>query len=376
MKKPPVVLLSGVRWDFLWQRHQALATLFARAGYPTVFVETTGLSDPGFGSARRVLERLLRPGESRKPPEDGALTVYSPFTAPPTKGLFRRANRRLFLPKVARDLLEISGEPPVVFAYPPTRTTLDLLDLLKPRLLFYDCADEYASFPGVPRDVAGTERDLLLRADLVSCTSEHLLRRVRRLRPDAFLSGPGVDYDLFAPLSTEEVSGEARVVCYFGSLDAGRVDFEVLRAVVRAGFELRLVGRAKGAPRSLLRSPGVDFRGEVPHRELPVALAGLDAFLLPYELNDLTLGVSPAKTFECLATGKPVVAAPLPAVERLSKFVYLAREPEDYVETLKSLGESETREKVRERREVALRNSWEERFKEIEEAVWRKLDGG
>jgi hypothetical protein len=44
--KPPVVILSGVRWDFLWQRHQTLATLFAGAGYPTVFVETTGLANP------------------------------------------------------------------------------------------------------------------------------------------------------------------------------------------------------------------------------------------------------------------------------------------------------------------------------------------
>src|SRR5215210_7566375 len=46
LHKPPVVILSGVRWDFLWQRHHTLATLFAGAGYPTVFVETTGLSNP------------------------------------------------------------------------------------------------------------------------------------------------------------------------------------------------------------------------------------------------------------------------------------------------------------------------------------------
>jgi hypothetical protein len=44
--KPPVVILAGIRWDFLWQRHQTLATLFARSGYPTVFVETTGLGVP------------------------------------------------------------------------------------------------------------------------------------------------------------------------------------------------------------------------------------------------------------------------------------------------------------------------------------------
>ena len=42
----PVVVLSGIRWDFLWQRHQILASKLAERGHPTVFVETTGLSNP------------------------------------------------------------------------------------------------------------------------------------------------------------------------------------------------------------------------------------------------------------------------------------------------------------------------------------------
>ena len=54
MTRPPVVVLSGVRWGFLWQRHQTLATLFARAGYPTVFVETTGLANPGPSALRKA----------------------------------------------------------------------------------------------------------------------------------------------------------------------------------------------------------------------------------------------------------------------------------------------------------------------------------
>src|SRR5918999_6460145 len=62
--KPPVVILSGVRWDFLWQRHQTLATLFASAGYPTVFVETTGLANPRPNKAtlRKVASRIRHAG--------------------------------------------------------------------------------------------------------------------------------------------------------------------------------------------------------------------------------------------------------------------------------------------------------------------------
>ncbi len=60
--------------------------------------------------------------------------------------------------------------------------------------------------------------------------------------------------------------------------------------------------------------PGVQYRGAVPHEGLPASLAGVDAYVLPYEINNLTKGISPAKTYECLATGKPVVASPLPAL--------------------------------------------------------------
>ena len=81
MERPPVVILSGVRWDFLWQRHQDLATLFSRAGYPTVFVETTGLANPhpNRETLRKVASRLSRAGGEGSSAEEG-LTVYSPLT--------------------------------------------------------------------------------------------------------------------------------------------------------------------------------------------------------------------------------------------------------------------------------------------------------
>ncbi len=396
MRKPPVVILAGVRWDFLWQRHQTLATLFARAGYPTVFVETTGLSNPtpNIASTRNVLARVSKSLGARKPtgmprtpgtphgepslesPPDENLTVYSPLALPPTSSVFRRMNARFFAPGISRDLRKMAGNSPVVVAYPPTRTTLDVIAHLEPRLVFYDCADEYAAFPGAPRDIAATERELILRADLVSCTSGHLLERVAKLRPDAFLLGPGVEHELFEDASYEGNPGYIRTVCYFGDLDDARIDFKVLEAIVAAGFRLRLVGGVGEEARRLLRSPGVDYVGEVAHRDLPKVLSGVDAFVLPYKVNCLTRGISPAKTYECLATGKPVIAAPLPAMKEIGKYVYIADEPGDYIEACTNLGPAETKEKARARRELARKNSWESRFAEIEEKVWRKLREG
>jgi glycosyltransferase involved in cell wall biosynthesis len=372
--RPPVIILSGVRWGFLWQRHHALATLFARAGYPTVFVETTGLANPGptWSTLRKAASRIRRSGDGRPSREKG-LTVYAPLVFPPTYRAFRWVNRELFVPRVVRDLLKITGSEPVVVAYPPTRTTLDLISALRPRAVLYDCSDDYEHFPGAPGDVAATERELLQLADLISCTSTRLLEKVRPVRPDAFLSGPAVDYERFAILQDDEPGKEIHTVCFFGSVSRERTNFAALQAIAEAGFGVRLLGELGHVDRSFLETPGVDFRGEVPHEELPAALAGVDAFVLPYEVNGLTAGISPAKTYECLATGRPVVASPLPALEELAGHVYLADEPEEFVGILRRLGEVETEERVRARIELSRNNSWGARFGEIEEALWRVL---
>jgi glycosyltransferase involved in cell wall biosynthesis len=372
--RPPVVILSGVRWGFLWQRHQTLATLFARAGYPTVFVETTGLANPRLSrtTLRRIFSRVRRSG-AQKPTGEKDLTVYAPLTAPPTWKAFRWSNDKFLVPRALRDLRKIAGPGPVVVAYPPTSTTLGLISGLDPRLVLYDCSDDYEHFPGAPKDIAKMERELLLHADLVSCTSPHLLEKTRRVRPDAFLSGPAVDYERFAVLQEPRPDREVRTVCFFGHVSRERIDFDALEAIAGAGFGLRIVGGLGSVEKSFLKMPGVDYRGEVSHAGLPEALAGVDAFVLPYRINALTRAISPAKTYECLATGKPVVAAPLAAMQDLAGHVYLAGRPEDYVRALQNLGDVETEGRMRARIELARENSWDARFGELEEVLWRAL---
>jgi glycosyltransferase involved in cell wall biosynthesis len=374
--RPPVILLSSIRWGWLWQRHQELAVLFARAGYPTVFVETTGMANPSLdrASLRKVLDRILRSRhKGGKPSSREGLTVYAPLVAPPTSKIFRRLNRKVFVPRIVRDLRRITGPDPVVLAYPPTQTTLDILRGLEPRLTVYDHVDDYVRYPGVPEDMAKTERELLRQVDLVSCTSTALLEKVKPVRPDAMLNGPGVKFEAFRALSAARPGGEINTVCYFGYIGRVEMDFSILKAVARSGFTLRLIGDRGKAERDLFEMPGVDYRGEVPHEELPAAFEGVDAFIIPYRVDELSRNVSPSKTYECLATGKPVVATPLPAMADLGEHVYLAEGPEDFVKVLRNLPGMETEESVRARIEVARRNSWEARFEELEEALWSKL---
>lgn len=278
-------------------------------------------------------------------------------------------NRKALVPRVVRDLRRMVGDRPAVIAYPPTSTTLDLVRGLAPSRLLYDCSDNYESFFGVPTDIADTEAELLRRADAVSCTSGFLLEKMRPARPDAFLSGPGVDFERFNLLAGDtEPRREINTVCFFGHVGE-RLDLVALQSVARAGFTVRLLGEIERAARWLLSEPGVDYRGVVPHAELPRALRDVDAFVLPYRLTGQGRGISPAKTYECLATGRPVVAAPLPALAGLGEHVYLANGPGEFVKRLLELPRAETRGRVSARVVLARENGWEWRVDEIERVL-------
>jgi glycosyltransferase involved in cell wall biosynthesis len=375
LKKPPVVLLSNIRWDFLWQWTQILATMFAKAGYPTVCVETTGITNPRLDmtTIRSIARRLRHIGFTDETEAElpANLVIYSPLVAPPTSKVLRRLNRRFFVPKVIRDLRQLVESEPVFIAFPPTQTTLDILAGFPSKAIWYHCVLNYEEYPRTPADITDTEQRLLRWADIVTVDSSFLMEKHHRTRPDIVQIESGVDFALFhrayGPASRDAV----RTVCFFGSMDERRFDFGLVRQLARAGFTVRLMGTL--ANPTLARFPGIDYRGQVPHTELPFHLQDVDALIIPYKITPFSKGTFPAKTYECLATGKPVVAAPLPDLLRVSEYVYFANDAEDFIRVLRELPNWETPEKVNARVVLARHNSWEATFSEFERLLWQHI---
>jgi glycosyltransferase involved in cell wall biosynthesis len=305
LKKPSVVLLSNIRWDFLWQWTQILATRFAKAGYPTVCVETTGITNPRLDltTVRSIMRRLRHightgPAESNLPPN---LVIYSPLVAPPTYKVLRHLNRRFFVPKLLRDLQGLVESEPVIISFPPTQTTLDILSGLPSKIIWYHCVLNYEEFPRTPADIKDTEQRLLQRADIVTVDSSFLREKHQRARPDIGQIESGVDFALFHRAHRPASTASVRTVCFFGSMDERRFDFDLVRQLGRAGFTVRLMGTL--ADPTLARFPGIDYRGQIPHADLPAHLQDVDALLIPYKITPFSRGTFPAKTYECLATG-------------------------------------------------------------------------
>jgi glycosyltransferase involved in cell wall biosynthesis len=110
--------------------------------------------------------------------------------------------------------------------------------------------------------------------------------------------------------------------------------------------------------------------GQQPHEKLSEFIAGADVLLLPYALNDYTRAVLPAKIYECLATGRPIVAAPLPElVTDFAGYLRFATDGPGFATAVEEALTGDTDEMRAARVALAQANTWEQRYSQIEELL-------
>jgi O-antigen/teichoic acid export membrane protein len=356
--KPPVVILSSIEWGAAWQRHQAFASQWAASGHEVFFVQNTGLRNPRltFKDASRLWRHLASAGSASLPKN---LHLITPRVLPPTFRLFRALNEIYFVPRLAANL----PKKAVVICYLPTSTTLQLLAQLEPSLVLYDCVDNFHGLDFKPADLAETEASLLAASALVVTTSRTLYEDMAAKHSNVLELHHGAAPGFFLPPHPKR---EPRKLCYFGTL-WNAVDYAPVRALAEAGFEVTLLGPRKETPPPL---PGnVRFAPLQSHDRLPQTLYEQDALLLPYRATDYNRGVVPSKLYECLATGRPVLASPLPALEPYSSLLYIANSPEEWVQAARKLVETETSEKAQRRVAAAREHGLERQFAKLKEAA-------
>ena len=370
---PAILCFSTVDWDYLWHRPQAVMSRFAQDGYRILYVDTLGLRSPKIGDLPRIASRLrnrlrVRSGGLRQP--EAGVFVYSPLVLPFLDSrVARRINVNYMVPRLRRQLDQIGGDDLIAWVYLPTWTVLECVRRIPHRVLVYEAIDALASNPaGVSRDYKAAEREVLQRADLVIATSESLYQEKAAFNANTHWVPAGVAEGFFAEgESAEEVAEiSGPRIGFFGTLDH-RLDLKLMGDLARAHPEWAfvLIGAARCDIGSLVAEENVHFLGPKLHGELPRYLRGLDVLYLPYAVDDFTRHVYPAKIFECLALGKPVVATALPALREFGEAVRLVEGREGFERELREAVMEEDPGLRGRRVELARGNSWEGRFRKI-----------
>jgi UDP-galactopyranose mutase len=298
--KPDLICFSHLRWDFVYQRPQHLLKRSAR-DRRVFFVE-----EPVFDNGSMRLEIHER---------DKNLKVVVPHLP---EGLRSEVAKLAVLhDMVQRLLVENNIQQYLVWYYTPM--ALDFTRHLRPLAVVYDCMDELSAFKGAPECLKHRERELFKTADLVFTGGQSLYEAKRDQHHSVYAFPSSIDREHFMQARTaiEDPADQKDIphprLGFFGVVDE-RFDIELLDQAARSrpDWQFVIIGPVvKIDPESLPKRENIHYLGGKSYEELPSYIAGWDVALLLFAQNESTRFISPTKTPEYLAAGKPVVSTPI-----------------------------------------------------------------
>ena len=222
--------------------------------------------------------------------------------------------QRTLLDKMLR---EFAVNNPVLWFYTPH--ALAFAGHLEGSPVIYDCMDELSAFAGADPALPQWERDLMARAALVFTGGRSLHEAKSRQHANVHAFPSGVDTAHFQPArdglpdpADQQAIPHPRMG-FYGVLDE-RLDRELLSCLadLRPDTHFVLVGpMAKLDLDELPRRPNLHYLGSKEYADLPAYVANWDVALMPFAINEATRFISPTKTPEYLAAGRPVVSTPI-----------------------------------------------------------------
>lgn len=356
-----LICFSHLRWDFVYQRPQHLLSRFAK-DRRVFFIE-----EPIFTDEVSRIDVSAR--------EDQLFVVVPHLNKSEAEATHSDRLIEKQLDEMFRDR-EIKN---YVFWY-YTPMALAFSEHFKPQATVYDCMDELSLFKFAPPTLLSNEEKLFNKSDVVFTGGQSLYeaKRTRHKNIWAFPSSIDVAHFKKARAVSEDTADQATIphprLGFIGVIDE-RIDLELLKqtAALRPDWHFVMIGPVvKISEDELPRGENIHYLGKKDYGELPAYIAGWDAALMPFAINDSTRFISPTKTPEYLAAGKPVVSTAIRDVIRPygeKGLVHIATTAEESVAAIeKALGESRA-ERLEKVDRFLLQTSWDNTWRAMSELV-------
>ena len=294
-RQTDLICLSHLRWNFVYQRPQHLMSRFAR--HKRVFY----IEEPVFDAAEPFVEKSTCP--------HSGVHVVTPHLVSEA-GRIKVMERLLLQCAESHDIRN-----PIAWFYTPMALEF-FPESLAPAAIVYDCMDELSLFQGAPPHLSEWETRLMNSADLVFTGGISLFEAKRSSHPRVYPFPSGVDVAHFMKARNlgdtppDNSSMRRPRLGYAGVVDE-RLDLELIdeAARQRPDWSFVMIGPVvKISPASLPRRRNLHWLGMKNYSDLPHYFAGWDVAMMPFALNKSTRFISPTKTPEYLAAGKPVVS--------------------------------------------------------------------
>lgn len=325
--------LGHLKWSHVWQRPQQLMSRFAER-CRVIYVDPPELSD----SARAA--------HLREQPDAAGVRLLCPVFPTALLDTPDNSYQELWLSLLPRVLAE-AGPNTILWVSSPLADYLVHAAEGQVKLIVYDCMDDLASFRDGTAEMRTREAHLLEHADLVFTGGFSMYEARKDRHPQIHCFPSGVDAEHYRQVhdpNTQPPASIAHVprprLGYFGVLDE-RIDWPLIAEIAerRPAWHWLLVGpTAKVEPEALPAGPNIHYLGQQQYRDLPGFLKGFDIATMPFALSEATRFISPTKTLEYLAGGKPVISSSVPDVVAFYKeIVAIADGVDAWLETIEQL---------------------------------------
>ena len=362
-----LVVFSHLRWDFVYQRPQHLLSRCARKRR-VFFIE-----EPIFGNCSMRLDvREADPG----------VHVVVPHLP---EGLRSEVAINAVMKDLTRQLFTTHGINEYVFWY-YTPMALRFTDHFSPVAAVYDCMDELSAFKGADSQLPALEKQLFRQVDLVFTGGQSLYEVKRDQHPAVYAFPSSIDASHFgkARKALNDPEDQANIphprLGFFGVIDE-RFDVELLDEVAakRPDWHFVIIGPVvKIDPDALPKHANIHYLGGKKYSELPDYLAGWDIALLLFARNESTRFISPTKTPEYLAAGKPVISTSIRDVVRPygeMNLVEIADTPDELISAAEKILSVENRSEWLSKVDAFLENvSWDKTWAQMSDLIEEVID--
>jgi glycosyltransferase involved in cell wall biosynthesis len=319
-----------------------------------------------------------------------SLKVYSPFAFPTfQKSLFLTVhlNKILFPLFIKAKIKELKVDKLILWIYHPRY--VDVIGKFKEELVIYDCMDDFTSLISPYEDREKNfrdERELLTRADIVFAGGYSIADLKRNSREDIHVFPSAVDIDHFQKALSDsiEIPYDIKdikhpILGYWGAIDE-RVDHRLLESLALSHPDWSIVLLGPVVRHKIGDLPYLDiikniyWLGPKDYSLLPNYAKAFDICMNPFVLTREGKHLSPTKTLEYLATGKPVVSTPIPDVVRFfGGVVNIANGVEEFEKEVKRCMEEDNESMKKKRIDFTENKTWENTVKKMEELISEKI---
>jgi UDP-galactopyranose mutase len=302
-----LVCFSHLRWNFVFQRPQHLMSRFAREMDVVFWEEPIDID--------RKETAYLKVREAEDAPGVRVVTPHLP------EGMPEDARDAALARLLDAHVASLRG-PLIAWYYTPMMLTFSRH--IEADVTVFDAMDELSKFKFAPAHLLDLEQELIDKADIVFTGGSSLFEAKKDRHPNVHCFPSSVDRCHFAkarvrqfePADQEDLPKPR--LGFYGVIDE-RFDTDLLAKIaeMRPDWSFVMVGPVvKISEEDLPRRPNIHYLGGKTYGQLPAYLSGWDVALMPFAMNESTQFISPTKTPEYLAGGKPVVSTPIKDVVR------------------------------------------------------------